>query len=599
MRLADYIADFVAKQGVKYVFGVTGGGAMYLNDAFGNHSSFRFIPMHHEQTASMAAEGYARIAERIGVLQVTTGPGGTNAITGVCGAWIDSIPMLVVSGQIMIKDMIGGANLRQVGVQEVDIISMVRPITKYAKVVTEPNRIRYHLEKALHLATTGKPGPVWLDVPLDIQNAQVDPDSLSGFIPPVPYAARPAGFLDRQIDECLELLRKAERPILIPGYGVRLAGAVAEFEALAERLQIPIVPTWNASDMVPADHPNYAGRAGLFGERAGNFAIQNADLLIVVGSRMSIPQTGYNATLFARHAKLVMVDIDENEMFKQSLRVDLPIVADAKKFLTGLLARLGGFRPSPPVSSWMARCLDWRRRYPVVLPEYRERADKVNSYYFIEQLAHRAPDDAVIVTDMGTSFTCTMQTFQIKKGQRLFTSSGLAAMGFGLPGSIGACFGHDRRRTISVNGDGGFMFNLQELQTIAEFKLPISIFILSNGGYLTMQLMQQNHFKRYVGSGASSNVSCPDFTRVAEAFGIEAIRVRSNADLHANLDRALNANGPILVDIEMPESQALIPRVQTQKTAEGKLLPPAIENMYPFLEREEFLANMIVPPEDA
>lgn len=599
MRLADYIADFVAKQDVKYVFGVTGGGAMYLNDAFGNHPLFRFIPMHHEQTASMAAEGYARIAERIGVLQVTTGPGGTNSITGVCGAWIDSIPMLVVSGQIMIKDMIGDANLRQVGVQEVDIVSMVRPITKYAKVVTEPSRIRYHLEKALHLATTGRPGPVWLDVPLDVQNAQVDPDSLVGFVPPVPYAARPAGFLNIQLEECLDLLRKAERPILIPGYGVRLAGAVHEFEELAERLQFPIVPTWNASDMIPAEHPNYAGRAGLFGERAGNFAVQNADLLLVVGSRMSIPQTGYNATLFARHAKLVMVDIDENEMFKQSLRVDLPIVADAKQFLTGLLAKLGDFRPSSAVSSWMERCRDWRRRYPVVLPEYRERAERVNSYYFIEQLAERAPDDAVIVTDMGTSFTCTMQTFQIKKGQRLFTSSGLAAMGFGLPGSIGACFGHARRKTISVNGDGGFMFNLQELQTIAEFKLPISIFVLSNGGYLTMQLMQQNHFKRYVGSGPSSNVSCPDFIRVADAFGIEAIRVSSNADLHSNLDRALNANGPFLVDIEMPDSQALIPRVQTQKTPDGKLLPPAIENMYPFLEREEFLANMIVPPVDA
>ena len=598
MRVADYIADFVAAQGVKFVFGVTGGGAMYLNDAFGNHPDFRFIPMHHEQTAAMAAEGYARIAENIGVLQVTTGPGGTNSITGVCGAWIDSIPMLVVSGQIMIKDMIGGANLRQIGVQEVDITAIVGAVTKYAKTVTEPDRIRYILEKALHLATTGKPGPVWLDVPLDVQNAQVDPDALVGFTPPTPYSVRPESYLGSQADNCMDLLRDAKRPILMPGYGVRLAGAVDAFSKLADRLGFPIVSTWNASDMVPSDHPLYVGRAGLFGDRASNFAVQNADLILVIGSRMSVPQIGYNAALYARGAKVVVVDIDENELFKQSLRVDLPIPADAGAFIAALQERLDGFSPSGDVTAWSERCQDWRRRYPVVMEEYQERKERVNSYYFIEQLSKLLPEDVVVVTDMGTSFTCTMQTFQVKKGQRLFTSSGLAAMGFGLPGSIGACFGHGLRRTISINGDGGFMFNLQELQTIAEHELPISIFVLSNGGYLSMQLMQQNHFKRYVGSGPSSNVSCPDFTKVAEAFGIPAINVSSNAELHGNLDHAINANGPILVNIEMPDMQPLVPRVQTQKTPDGKLLPPAIENMYPFLEREEFLDNMIVPPVD-
>jgi acetolactate synthase-1/2/3 large subunit len=597
VRLSDYIAEFVAKQGVEYVFGVTGGGAMYLNDAFGNHEKFRFVPMHHEQSASMAAEGYARIAEKIGVLQVTTGPGGTNAITGVCGAWVDSIPLLVVSGQIMIKDMIGGANLRQVGVQEVDIISMVRPITKYAVVVSEPKRIRYHLEKALYLATTGKPGPVWLDVPLDIQNAQIDPDTLEGFEPPVPYRTRPKSYLDGQVAKCLELIRGARRPILMPGYGVRLAGAVDAFRKLADRLGFPIVTTWNASDIVASDHPLFVGRAGLFGDRASNFAVQNADLILVLGSRMSIPQVGYNAALYARHAKLVMVDIDENELFKQSLRVDLPIPADAGDFISALDGALDG-HSSAPFASWRERCQDWRRRYPVVQQEYRALPEKVNSYYFIERLCAALPEDVVVVTDMGTSFTCTMQTFKIKHGQRLFTSSGLAAMGFGLPGSIGACFGHGKRKTISINGDGGFMFNIQELQTIAEQKLPISIFVLSNYGYLTMQLMQQNHFKRFVGSGPSSQISCPDFTRVADAFGIPAVDVGSNAELDAGIARAVEANGPILVNIQMPEMQPLVPRVQTQKTPDGKLLPPAIENMYPFLDREEFLANMIVPPVD-
>ncbi|NQU57845.1 MAG: thiamine pyrophosphate-binding protein [Rhodospirillales bacterium] len=595
MRLADYMADFVAGLGVTEVFGITGGGAMYLNDAFGCHPKFTFVASHNEQASSMAAEGYARISGKIGVLQVTTGPGGTNSITGICGAWIDSIPILTISGQVMIKDMVGDANLRQIGVQEVDIISMVKPITKYAVTITEPHMIRYHLEKALHYATTGRPGPVWLDIPLDVQNTDIDPATLQGYEPETPFKQRSPQYLKKQVEKCLAMLSEAERPTIIFGYGVRLADAVEEFKVLADKLQIPLIPTWNAKDFFPAEHPNVVGSAGLFGDRASNFAVQNSDLLLIIGSRMSVPQTGYNPALFAREAKQIMVDIDEEEIIKPMMKPDLPIVADAGEFISELSAEAGNFQRNEKVDDWVAKCRDWKTRYPVVTPDQRQ-GSQVNSYYFTEQLAEKLPEGSVIVTDMGTSFTCTMQAFAPKKNQRLFTSSGLAAMGFGLPGAIGACFANGGRRTILIAGDGGFMFNIQELQTVRQYNLPITIFILANGGYLAMKLMQENHFKRFVGSEEGSGVSCPDFVEVSRAFGIEAMHIRNSKDLSSDLDKALAADGPFLAEIDMPDMQALLPRVQTQRTPEGKLLPPSIEVMYPFLDREEFLEQMIVPP---
>lgn len=598
MKLSDYVADFIADIGVTEIFGVTGGGAMYLNDSIGSHPKYTFVTSHNEQASAMAAEGYSRISGKIGVLQVTTGPGGTNAITGVSGAWIDSIPMLVITGQVMIKDMIGGSSLRQIGVQEVDIITIVKSITKYSVVVTEPNMIRYHLEKALHYATTGRPGPVWLDIPLDVQNADIDVNSLPGYECETPVKSWSPEYLDGQVKKCLEMISEAERPVIIVGYGVRLADAVDEFLNLVEKMKIPVVPTWNAKDMIPADHPYAVGSAGFFGERAANFAVQNSDLLLIIGSRMSIPQTGFNAALYAREAKQIMVDVDEAEIIKPMMRPDLPIVADAGKFISSLLNKLNSFHRREEVNAWVSKCRDWKRRYPVVTQDQREEKNHINSYYFIEQLAGKLPEKSVIVTDMGTSFTCTMQTFATKKDQRLFTSSGLAAMGFGLPGAIGACFANDRKKTICIAGDGGFMFNIQELQTVIQYNLPIVIFVLSNGGYLTMKLMQQNHFKRFVGSEKESGVSCPDFVEVAKAFGFEAMHISNSEMLSECLDKALAVNGPVLVEVDMPDMQPLLPRVQTQRTADGKLLPPAIENMYPFLDKDEFLDQMIVAPVD-
>lgn len=596
MNVSEYLADFLGSLGVGELFSVSGGGAMYLNDALGFHSNFRFIATHHEQAAAMAAEAHARITGKVGLLHVTSGPGGTNAVTGVYGAWIDSIPLIVVSGQASTDRLISGSPLRQLGVQEVDIISAVRHITKYAVMVTEPRMIRYHLEKALHYATSGRPGPVWLDIPIDVQGAKIDPDDLPGYAPETPAHRRSDTYLERQVAQCLAMIEAAERPIVVPGYGVRLAGGVESLRRLVEKLQVPVVSSWNASDMFASNDPLYIGRCGLFGSRAGNFAVQNADLLLVLGCRMSIAMTGHNTALFAREAKQIVVDIDESELTKPTLRPDLPVVADAKAFVDRLLAQMGNFRRHGATDKWLGACRDWKQRYPVVLDEYRAQANQVNSYYFIEQLSDRLPSGSVVVTDMGTSFTCTMQTFETKESQRLFTSSGLAAMGFGLPGAVGACFANGGRRTICVTGDGGLMFNLQELQTIVQYKLPITIFVLANNGYLTMKITQHNHFKRLVGSDPSSGVSCPDFVKVARAFGIDGIHVRNNAELQAGLDQALAAPGAFLCEIEMPETQALIPRVQTMKSPEGKLMPTPIEDMFPFLEREELRRNMIVPP---
>jgi len=592
VRLADYVATFVAESGVKDVFTVVGAGAMFLNDAFGNHPDLNYIAMQHEQGVSMAAEGHARITGNIGVAQVTTGPGGTNALTGVCGAWIDSIPMLVISGQITINNMIGDTGLRQFGVQELDTISIVSPVTKYAVTVTEPEQIRYHLEKAVHYACSGRPGPVWIDIPLDVQNAQIDPEGLGGYAPEKPTRVPGPDYLDRQVDKVVDLLKAAKRPVLYCGYGVHLAGAAQSFRKMAEQLGVPVISSWNASDLLATDHENYVGRCGILGDRAGNFTVQNADLIITIGTRMSLPQTGYNFSMFARDAKLVVVDIDEKEIMKPSLRTDLGIVADAGEFI-GKFADQA--LTSNECASWMEACRDWKARYPVVADDYHGADSGVNSYVFVEELSKQLDEEAVVVTDMGTAFTCTMQTFSAKAGQRLFTSSGLAAMGFGLPAAIGACFAAGRR-VVCIAGDGGLQMSVMELQTLVQYQLPLTLIVLDNNGYMSIRWTQQKHFGRDVGSGPDSGQSCPDFVKVAEAYGLSTSRISQQDDLASGLENALGRDGPHVCVIDMPEMQELIPRVSTDQRPDGSLVAKPLEDMYPFLDRDEFRANMFIKP---
>lgn len=596
VKISDYIASTIADLGVRHVFGVCGGGAMHLVDSFGGSDRLEYIATHHEQAAAMAAEGYARISGAPGATLVTSGPGGTNAITGVYGAWVDSIPAIFISGQVTRDTLIGDTGLRQFGIQEGNIIDIIRPITKYAMTITDPDTIRYHVEKACHLAMTGRPGPVWLDVPLDIQNKLVNPEELRGYTPEEPSQPCTEYVLNGLVGQCVEMLSQAKRPVLIFGYGIRLAGAEDSLRELVQRLQIPCVSSWTTSDIIPTADENYVGRSGIMGDRAGNFAVQNADLVLIVGSRMSIPQVGYNYKLFARAARKIMVDIDEIELKKPSLRPDLPICADAGQFLETLLARVEGDGLVLAVDGWRTRCRQWKAKYPVCLPEYRDNRDKVNSFHFVDQLSEKLGSDAVVVTDMGTSFTCTMQTFRTKAGQRLFTSSGFSSMGFGLPGAIGACFAQGRRKTILITGDGGLQMNIQELQTVVHNKLPLIVFVLNNQGYLTIKLMQQNHFGRYIGSDPSSGLTCPDIVKLAAAYGIEAERIGDQKVLDQRLDAVLAHPGPYICEIMMPAEQPLIPRVSSLKLPDGRIVSKPMEDLYPFLDREEFRENMIVDP---
>lgn len=596
VKLSDYVLSFISDLGVKEVFAVCGGAAMHLVDSLGRNENLRYIATHHEQAAAMAAEGYARISGKPGAVLVTSGPGGTNTFTGLCGAWIDSIPVIFISGQVTRDTLSANTELRQFGIQEIDIVRLVKPVTKYAVTVTDPALIKYHLQKAVYLATTGRPGPVWLDIPLDIQSQLINLGEMVSFDHTEVKKEYQGSLLKEQVVECIKLLEEAKRPAMIVGYGVRLAKAEGEFRQLVERLKIPVISSWTASDLIPTDHDFYIGRSGIFGDRASNFTVQNADRLLIVGSRMSVPQVGYNYRTFAREAKKIIVDIDEKEFKKLSIKPDLVINADAKEFIIEMLKQLNEKKVGLNISDWLQRCRFWKSKYPVVLPEYKDIKDYVNSFYFIDVLSEKLDSGAIIVTDMGTSFTCTMQTFKTKLGQRLFTSSGHSPMGFGLPGSIGACFASGKKKTICISGDGGLQMNIQELQTLVHYNLPIILFVLNNGGYLTIKLMQQNHFGRYVGSDKSSGLSFPDIIKVANAYGIKTERIANHEELHAKIDYVLSQSGPFVCEIIMSETQPLIPRLSSVKKPDGEIVSKPLEDLYPFLSREEFLANMIVKP---
>ena len=537
-KVSDCVADFVRSLGIEHVFGVTGGGSMHLNDSFREI----FIANHHEQASAFAADAYARL-RGIGCALVTTGPGGTNAITGVAASWIDSIPVLFLSGQVTRDSLMDGHGLRQLGIQESDITTLVQSITKYAIVVKDEKRIRYELEKAAHLAVSGRPGPVWVDIPLDIQSKQVDWDALERY-----EARRPP---ERR--EKYSLAIKAERPVLVIGNGVHLAQAEDACRRLVNEWGIPVVSSWLAADIIPTKDPLYIGRFGIFGDRAANFTVQNADLLIVLGSRLSIPQTGYVRKHFARGARIVWVDIDAREMQKPGLTVDYKFVCDVGEFMRNVE------NPRFECYEWLRQCQHWKREYPV--------PTETGSFKFIKELSDALPEDAIVVTDMGTSFTCTFQTARIKSGQRWITASGHAPMGYGLPAAIGAHYATGER-VVCLVGDGALMFNLQELKTIGDNNLPIDIYVIDNGGYLTMKHTQMNHFGRFVGV----EFKPPQWDDLFGAFGVTA-RV-----------------------IEMDPMQPLTPRSSSVKLPDGSITSRPIEDLYPFLPREEFRAQMIVPP---
>lgn len=593
-RLADYVIDRLAQEGVRHIFMVSGGGGMHLIDALGRRKDMAYVCNHHEQASAMCAEGYQRVTGNLGVALVTTGPAGTNAITGVACAWNDSIPMLILSGQANSRSLIGDTGLRQRGVHEADITRIVAPITKYAVTVMDARDIRFHLEKALYLSKNGRPGPTWLDIPLDIQSALIAPTALRGFVPPKQTAAKSAAG-GQAVSKAARMLALAERPIVIAGHGIRLSHAEKEFHALLKASGAPVVTTHNSIDLVPDSHPQLAGRAGTYGQRAANIAMQNSDLILALGTRLCQPLVGYNSAAFARSAKRIAVDIDPIQLRHAQIRIDLPVVADVKPFMRELCSALSqtSARNKEP---WAERCRSWRKKYPVVLPSWKSGNGPVNSYHFFEALSDEMPGSGIVVTDQGATFYSFPVAFKIRAGQRVFTNGGFSPMGYGLPAAIGACFAARKRDVVCVHGDGGLQMNIQELQTIAHHRLPIKLFVFDNQGYLSIKHTQTNYFNGFfVGCDPKSGVSCPSTERIAGAYGIKVFKIPQRRGMEAVIRQALSWKGPVMVDVRLDPMQSFEPRVTSARLNDGRMVSKPLEDMYPFLSREELARDMLVP----
>ena len=595
MKLSDYVAQMAVERGVKHVFMVTGGGAMHLNHSFGTHKELECIFNHHEQACAIGAEAYYRLTNRLPIVNVTSGPGGTNTITGVYGAWVDSIAMLVISGQVKWETTVRstGLPLRQYGDQELDIEELVRPVTKYCVMVTEPESIRYHLEKAMYIATSGRPGPVWLDIPLNVQAAQIETDNLKGFDPAELDEPWKATDLEAASKNILEKIATAKRPVVFAGGGVRLSGQHGAFIKLVEKLGVPVVSGWNAHDVIWNAHPNYVGRPGSIGDRAGNFAVQNADLLIILGSRLNIRQVSYNWKSFARAAYKIWVDIDETELKKPTVKADMPIVASLTDLLP-VLVNQAYAGPSSDHISWLAWCKERQRRFPAVLPEYWNN-ERINPYCFMHELFEQLPVGQKVVTGNGSACVVSFQAAELKPGQRLWTNSGCATMGYDLPASIGACKASGGEPIVCLAGDGSIMMNLQELQTIVGERLPIKIFILNNSGYVSIFQTHRNFFNGVeVGGGPKSGVTFPNFERLSAGFDIPYLRCSTHAEMAEKIAATMATDGPVICELMIDEEQPFAPKLGAKQHPDGRITSPALEDLSPFLSREELRDNMII-----
>ena len=589
MKVSDYIFDYIASLGVKHVFYLPGGGAMHLDDSLGHHKDLTPVCMLHEQPCSIAAEAYARISEGFGVCVVTSGPGATNAITGLAGAWLDATPVIFLSGQAKRADLVNGQGIRQFGIQEIGIVELVKSVTKYAVQVRDAQDIRYELEKATALAKAGKPGPVWLDIPLDIQASQVDPSSLRPYdevLPTYPCS-------DADIQATIGLLNQSERPLILLGHGIRLAKAIPEMNRLIEKLHIPVMTTWNGVDLVSDDNPLFFGRPGAVGHRHANFIQQNADFVLTIGTRLNLLSTGYDFDSFLRHAKHVMVEIDAYEMQKCSVHPDLAIHADAKSFLEKMLAAADQIADKPR-EAWWHYCRDMKAKYPLFIPEQTPEGEGVNTYTLANTVSEKMTgDDIYQFTSSGTAVDIPMYTLRFKKGQRAFTTKGLASMGFDLSACIGSCLAGNRRRTICITGDGGFMMNVQELATLRQLALPVKIFILCNEGYGMIYNSQAGNFKRLTGCTRDSGLVLPDIRKVVEAFGVKCFSVECESELSRVVDETLAFDGPAICTVKIYIGQKIMPRQTNYMKPDGQMASRPLEDMSPLLDRDEFNQNML------
>lgn len=597
VKVSNYISQFLVDNGIDTAFTVTGGGAMHLNDAFGHQKGMHCIYNHHEQACAIAAESYARIHNKIAACVVTTGPGGTNAITGVVGGWLDSIPMLVISGQVRYDTTARstGLNIRAMGDQEFDITKAVDCMTKYCEMVTDKNKIRYCLEKALKLSQQGRPGPCWLDVPLDIQGSYVDTEDLYPYdgegdetLPGVPD--------DKVFYDIIDMIKKAERPVFNAGNGIRIAKAFPYFRRVMEKLNIPVVTGWDSIDLIEDEHPLYTGRAGIMGDRPGNFAVQNSDLFFSVGSRLSIRQVGYNYQSWARAAKKIVVDVDPEELKKHTVNPDYPICADALAFLKRFDEILGDEKLTGH-EGWTECCQNWKRDYPVVQPKHYEQAEPVNVYAFIKELSRRLNEGQITVVGNGSACVVGSHGYVIKKDQRFIINSAIASMGYDLPAAIGACVCDSSQDIINVTGDGSIQMNIQELQTIVQNKLPIKIFMINNGGYHSIRQSQMNFFgEPLVGVGYDSHdLSFPDMSKLVPAYGIPYVKCEKTADLGEKIEQTLNTEGYAFCEIIVDPNQKFEPKSATKKLPDGSLVSAPLEDLAPFLPKEELEKIMFIP----
>lgn len=591
IKVSDYIIKRLEELEVNHMFMLPGGGAMHLNDSLGRSKKIKYICCQHEQGCAIAAEAYARVNNKIGLLMVTTGPGGTNALTGVAGAFLESTPMFVVSGQVKRLDMIAGQGVRQQGMQELDIISIVKPITKYAVLVDEPTTIRYHLERAIYEATHGRKGPVWLDIPLDVQASMVDEEQLEGYEVPVDIDVN----IDADALEIIEKLNNSERPVLLIGNGIRLADGVKELHELIETLNIPVLTTWNGIDLIEDANPLFFGRPGGLGQRYANFIQQNSDFFMSIGARLNLLQTGYNFDGFARVAYKVMVDIDNAELHKINVRPDKAVCADAKKFIAAILKYKDRIRPKFR-TDWMEYCSRMKEKYPIVKKEYWEREELVNTYCLLDTITEQMKEDDIYVS--GSSGSCidiSMQTFRVKKGQRVFCTKGLASMGYGLPSTIGACLASGGKRTVGVNGDGGFVMNIQELETIYRLQLPIKIFVLSNRGYGAIKATQTNIFDgHFVACNEKSGLSIPHIADIAKAYRLNTVQIFNHAELREKVREVLSSEGPVICEVFTPIEVTAFPKQVSYKRKDGQMESLPLEYMNPMLTESEMRENMLI-----
>jgi acetolactate synthase I/II/III large subunit len=588
IKVAHYIADWMSQNSIKHVFTVTGGGAMHLNDAFGNHPKLKCIYNHHEQASAIAAEGYYKTSGVLPAVCVTSGPGGTNAITGVIGAWLDSVPMFVISGQVKFECTIRSLpelNLRQFGDQEFNIIDTVKTATKYAVMVTEGKRIKYHLEKALFLATHGRPGPVWLDIPLNVQAEIIDTDQLDEYDSREDSSEIPAEITDETIDLIIEKIKKSKRPAIIAGGGIRLSKSKKQFDLMIDQLNIPVMTAWNSHDLIENSHPLYAGRPGTIGTRGGNFVFQNCDLLLVIGCRMNLRQIGYAWDNVAPGAYKIMVDIDSAELHKKSFKVDVPVHGDCKGFIDKII-KTDFRKDSPDNSRWIEWCNEINHKYSPVYDIVK--TEKLNPYYFFYEMFKLLPEGQITITSNGASCVIPFQSAEIKKEQRLFTNSGCASMGYGLPAAIGGSVASEGEKVICLEGDGSIQMNIQELQTVIQNKLPLKLFVINNNGYHSIRQTQTNFFgSHFAGVDKNSGVSFPDFEKISGAYGFQYFRISNELEITEKISSIMKSDLPVFCEVVVDAGQPFVPKSSSKMMPDGKMVSAPLHDMYPFLSDSE------------